>query len=60
MKVGDHVEVHTSYNDSWVPGFKVVKIVDEGYHICHTSDGTPLPGFTSESDLRAEPPERAW
>jgi hypothetical protein len=58
MEVGDHVEVHTRFNNSWVPGFEIARIVSEGYRVCHTSDGTLLPDFTGESDLRLAPDDR--
>lgn len=31
MQVGDHVEVHTRFNDSWVPGYEIVEVVSSGY-----------------------------
>jgi hypothetical protein len=35
-----------------VDGFEIAEIVPEGYHVRRTSDGSLLPGYTSESDLR--------
>jgi hypothetical protein len=52
VEIGDQVEVHTDFGDSWVDGFEIAEIVPEGYHVRRTSDGSLLPGYTSESDLR--------
>ena len=59
MEVGDRVEVHTRFNNSWVRGFEVAAVVGFGYRLCRISDGTVLPSVTSESDLRREPPDRS-
>jgi hypothetical protein len=56
MEVGDRVEVHTRFNDCWVPGFEIAGIVSDGYRVCR-SDGTLLPDVTGESDLRLASPE---
>ena len=57
MEVGDQVELHTRFNNSWVPGFEIARVVSAGYRVRRTSDGTLLPSFTSESDLRSAPPD---
>jgi hypothetical protein len=59
MQVGDRVEVHTRFNNTWVPGFEVAAVVGSGYRLCRTADGTVLPSVTSELDLRPEPPDRS-
>jgi hypothetical protein len=51
-EIGDQVEVHTKFNDSWVGGFEIAEIIAEGYRVRRKSDGSLLPGYTSESDLR--------
>ncbi len=59
MEVGEQVEVHTKFNDSWSPGFEIAEVVSGGYRVRWRSDGMVLPDFTSELDLRpvrAEPP----
>lgn len=59
MEVGQQVEVHTKFNDSWSPGFEIAEVVSGGYRVRRGSDGMVLPDFTSESDLRpvrTEPP----
>jgi hypothetical protein len=58
LRVGDRVELHTKFNDSWVPGFEIAEIVDAGYRVRRTSDATMLPNPTGESDLRPAAPSR--
>ena len=31
MDVGEQVEVHTRFNDSWVPGFEIAEVADRGF-----------------------------
>jgi hypothetical protein len=53
MKIGDPVEVHTKFDQSWCAGFEIAAITDDGYQVRRTSDGELLPNITSQSDLRA-------
>jgi hypothetical protein len=53
MKIGDPVEVHTKFDQSWCAGFEIAAITDGGYRVRRTSDGELLPNITSHSDLRA-------
>jgi hypothetical protein len=52
LHIGDPVEVHTTYNDSWVTGFEIAEVVEGGYRVRRVSDGNLLPNVTSEKDLR--------
>jgi hypothetical protein len=52
LHIGEPVEVHTKYNDSWVSGFEIAEVVEGGYRVRRTSDGTLLPNLTGEEDLR--------
>jgi hypothetical protein len=52
VEVGDRVEVHTKFSDSWVGGFQIAEIIPEGYRVRRMSDGSILPGYTSETDVR--------
>lgn len=52
MHVGDSVEVHKKFNDSWTTGFVIAQVTDNGYRVVRRSDGTMLPGFTGETDVR--------
>ena len=53
MQIGDRVEVHTKFNDSWTAGFEIAEIIPEGYRVRRVSDGTWLPDSTSAADLRS-------
>jgi hypothetical protein len=52
LQVGELVELHTRYNDSWVSGFEIAEVVGDGYRVRRTSDGTLLPDLTGEADVR--------
>ncbi|MGI8664042.1 MAG: hypothetical protein ACR2LQ_12660 [Acidimicrobiales bacterium] len=52
LQIGEPVEVHTTFSDTWVPGFEIAEIVPEGYQVRRSSDGSLLRGYTSEFDLR--------
>lgn len=54
MDVGDAVEVHTAFDDSWADGFEIAERVSEGYRVRRLSDRSLLPGFTSEKDVRPQ------
>ncbi|MEY2430919.1 MAG: hypothetical protein QOC92_644 [Acidimicrobiaceae bacterium] len=58
LQVGECVELHTRFNDSWVPGFEIAEVVADRYRVRRTSDGTVLPDLTGESDLRVASPSR--
>jgi hypothetical protein len=60
MNIGEEVEVHTRFNDSWVPGFVIAEVADAGYRVRRRSDGAMLPTVTSESDLRPVGPSSMW
>ena len=60
MQVGSRVEVHTRFTDSWASGFEIAEVVDEGYRLRRTSDGSMLPEPTGEADLRPAPSFRPW
>ena len=50
--VGDAVEVHTRFNDSWCGGFVVAEVVPGGYRLRRLHDRALLPQTTGEDDLR--------
>lgn len=60
MNVGEQVEVHTRFNDSWVPGFEIAEVAGSGYRVRRRSDGSLLPNVTSESDLRPVSSAQFW
>ena len=51
LAVGDRVEVHTKFSDTWAPGFEIAAIVPDGYRVRPLSDGELLPSYTSNQDL---------
>jgi hypothetical protein len=53
LQVGEAVEVHTKFNDTWVSGFEIAEVVVGGYRVRRTSDGSMLPNLTGEDDLRS-------
>jgi hypothetical protein len=55
LQIGDQVDLHTNFTDSWVCGFEIAALVPDGYRIRRESDGSLLPGYTSEADLRYSP-----
>ena len=52
LEVGNQVDVHTRFSDSWVGGFEIAEIIAEGYRVRRKFDGSLLPDYTSRSDLR--------
>ena len=60
MRVGQQVEVHTKFDDSWVTGFEIAEVVTEGYRVRRRSDGSLLPGVTGQADVRPAIGGRLW
>ena len=61
LAVGDPVELHTRFSDSWVGGFEIATVLPDGYRVRRLSDGTLLPDPSSARDLRpvqADDPRR--
>ena len=51
--VGDHVQVFSAFEGTWVRGFAVDAILGEGvYRLRRLSDGSLLPDATGGDDLR--------
>jgi len=55
LRKGTHVELHSSFNDSWVSGFEIAESDSNGYRVRRATDGSVLPGHVAAADLRAEP-----
>jgi hypothetical protein len=53
LRVGDAVEVHTTFDDEWVPGYEIAEVADGGFRVCRTSDRSLLPNLTGAADVRA-------
>lgn len=52
MHIGDRVEVHTRFDDSWSTGFEVAEIHGDGCRLRRLSDGSLLPNLTGAPDMR--------
>jgi hypothetical protein len=52
LREGEAVQVHTKYNDTWVRGFEIAEVLEDGYRVRRTSDGSLLPNLTGEDDVR--------
>ena len=60
MHVGEQVEVHTKFNNSWAEGFEIAEVCSDGYRVRRRSDGAMLPDLTGESDVRPLAMDRTW
>ena len=58
VDIGDEVEVHTTFNDTWSRGFVVAAVDTSGYVVRRISDGRLLPAPTGPEDLRPVPRPR--
>ena len=56
MKVGDEVELHNQFDDSWSSGFEVTAVVAGGFRVRRIHDDVLLPDPTGAADVRAAPP----
>ena len=52
LNVGNSVELHVRYSDSWSAGFEIAAVVAGGYRVKRMSDGSLLPGTTGSKDVR--------
>lgn len=52
MNIGDAVEVHSRYEDTWSRGFEIAAVVKGGFAVRRVSDGFVLPAPTGPADLR--------
>ncbi len=51
---GTKVDVRNRYQGTWVRGFEVAEVADEGYYIRRMSDGSVLPEVFSRDDVRRQ------
>jgi hypothetical protein len=49
---GASIEVHSSFNDAWTPGFEIAETVIGGYRVRRASDHSVLPGLVASIDVR--------
>lgn len=50
--MGDPVELHSTFENTWVRGFEIVAVVDGGYSVRRVYDDTLLPSPTGAADVR--------
>jgi hypothetical protein len=60
LAVGDQIEVHTRFNDSWCAGYEIAEVLDSGYRVRRTHDGTLLPEMTGDDDVRWARDRSPW
>ncbi|HEX4125965.1 MAG TPA: hypothetical protein VHX67_00150 [Acidimicrobiales bacterium] len=51
---GTKVDVRNRFQGTWVRGFEIAEVTDEGYRIRRMSDGSVLSELFSRDDLRRE------
>jgi hypothetical protein len=51
---GTRVDVRNRYQGTWVRGFEVAELTDEGYRIRRLSDGSVLAEAFSRDDVRRQ------
>src|SRR5947209_2528698 len=47
LREGTRVEVHSSFNNTWTPGFEIAETIIGGYRVRRASDGSVLSGFVA-------------
>ena len=52
VQIGQQVQVHVRYTDSWATGFEVADVVPGGCRLRRKSDGSVLPVLIAADDLR--------
>jgi hypothetical protein len=54
LTVGTKVDVRNRYQGTWVRGFEVAEVTEDGYHIRRLSDGSTLGELFVRDDVRRE------
>jgi hypothetical protein len=60
LSVGTHVEVQSSLEDTWQPGFVVEEVTAVGYRLRRESDGAVLPELPHERVRRRRTRSTWW
>jgi metallophosphoesterase superfamily enzyme len=61
LREGTHVEVRSTFDGSWVPGFEVVGVDEDGsYRLGRLSDGSELPAPFPPDSVRRERRRQTW
>ncbi len=54
LEPGTQVDVRNQYQGTWVRGFEIAEVTDEGYRIRRLSDGSILGELFARNDVRRE------
>ena len=54
LSLGTKVDVRNRYQGTWVRGFEIAEITEDGYRIRRLSDGTTLDDLFPRDDVRRE------
>lgn len=60
LRDGTRVEVRAGFDGSWVSGFVVEEVLDNGYLLRRRSDSTVLPTAFAERNVRRERKNSMW
>ena len=60
LSPGTKVEVRTGFDRSWVNGFLVAEVVDDGYRVRRSTDDQLLPVTIAYADVRKERRDNMW
>jgi hypothetical protein len=60
LPVGTHVEVRSSFDESWQEGFVVQEVTDTGYRLLREMDGAVLPDLPHERVRRRRKRSTWW
>ena len=60
VNVGDKVELHSRFADTWSSGFEIAGLVPGGYSVRRICDGQLLPSPTAAGDVRPATPRRPF
>jgi hypothetical protein len=60
LSPGTKVEVRTGFDRSWVNGFFVAELTDEGYRVRRRTDDQLLPVAIAHADVRKEHRDNMW
>ena len=52
VNIGDEVELHNQFDDTWSRGFEITAVIDGGYRVRRIHDGQLLPDPTGHADVR--------
>lgn len=60
MRPGDRVEVRSTFDGTWLRGFAVAEVLDDGYRLRRLSDDAVLPTTFPADAVRRERKRETW